>query len=266
MPPLHSRNLSRRSILASVPLLAGGLVARRIGATHAAQVSIAGDCSVEPALQYLCDFNTLNFMALPARGTGTLEPDLDWVVAQTSVSGVVMIPPGWSLFNGFANSWDRDGVPQWTASPLPYPYWTTSVLVSPDDTAAYIHATGGIDDVNLLPEDGAQLMRELVMEPLVQPTNLCLAEETGIVGDIGQGFWISGDRYEHELLLSRGTILTSSVAGFNLGPGSTFLFDAFVAPTNEAADLVLDVYLKILYQQLPKGGAGDPTPTPTPTP
>lgn len=262
----NSRFFSRRSLLASVPVLAAGFLSRHLRTTSAAQISLTGDCSVEPALQYLYDFNTLNFTALPIRDTGTLEPNLDWVIAQSPELGVFMIPPGWSLFNGFANSWDRDGNPQWTADTLPYPFWSTTAIVSADDTAAYIFVRGGIDNVHLTPADGAQLMRDIVMEPVAKPTSLCLAEQTDTLGDTGQGIWISGDRYGNELLLSRGSILASSVAGFSLGPGSTFFFDAFVAPSDEAADLVLDVYLKLLYQQIPKGGASDPTPTPSPTP
>ena len=266
MTSLLNRILSRRSFIAGLPLVAGGAIAHKQRASGAAQISLAGDCSVEPALQYLLDFNTLNFTALPVWGSGTLEPDFDWVPVQTPEIGILMIPPNWSVVHQFAHEFDRDGVPIWTESQLPYPFWTTTMFVSPDDLVAYIFVRGAIDNVQLLPADGADLMRHIVMDPVVRPENLCMAEHTDLSGEIGTGNWVSGDRYDHELLLSRGTVLVSPVAGPSLGPGTTFFFEAFVAPTEIAAELTLDVYLKILYQQLPKGGDGEPTPTPSPTP
>lgn len=260
------RFLSRRTLLAGSPVLAAAGLAQLKRAASSAQTTTVGDCSVEPALQYLYDFTSLNFTALPVWGTGTLEPDIDWVIAQSPELSFLMIPPGWTVYNGFANSFDRDGIPQWTETPLPWPFWSTTEFASPDGSAAYVFIRGALDSVQLLPEDGAALGRHLVMLPDFQPKNLCTAVQTDSLGEINRGFWVAGDRYDGELLLSRGTILVSSVAGMNLGPGSTFFIDAFVSPTETSADLMLDVFLKFLYQQMPKGGNGEPTPTPSPTP
>lgn len=257
------RLLSRRTLLAGAPMLAAAGLAQLKRASSAAQTSTSGDCSLEPALQYLYDFATTNFMALPVV---TLEPDIDWVIAQSPELSFLMIPPGWTVFNGFANTFDRDGVPQWTENPLPWPFWSTTEIVSPDGSAAYIFIRGALDNVQLLPEDGVELMRHLVMLPDVRPDNICTVGQTDMLGDIHRGFWLSGDRYGEELLLTRGSILVSEVAGMNLGPGSAFFLDAFVSPTNESADLMLNVFLKLLWQQVPKGGDGEPTPTPSPTP
>lgn len=262
-PPLN-RILNRRTLLTGASAVTATAWIQQRHAAGAGQLSVSGDCSLEPALQHVFNFSTSNFNALPLHRMGSLEPGPDWVISQSPELGILLTPPGWRVINEVANTFDREGLPQWQSGQLPFPWWATTVVESPDASTGYIFIRGALDDIHITPAAGADLTRHLVMLPDVQPQSLCLAEQVDNLGDMTNEYWVSGDRYDHELLLSRGTSIVSSVSGSNLGPGSTFLIDAFVAPADRAEDLVLDVYLKILYQLLPKGGAGDPTPTPTP--
>lgn len=262
----RNRFFNRRTLLMSTPILAAGLWSQRPQASRASQIELTGDCSVEPALQYVYDFSTSNFMALPLQRMGSLDPGPDWVIARSPELGVLLVPPDWIVVNGWANSFDRDGIPEWSGTQPQYPFWATTLVASPDETVAYMYVTGSVDQVELTPADGAQIARNVMMGVERRNRSLCLAEQVDPQYDMQLGHWISGDRYGSDLLFTRGSTIISSVSGANLGPGTTFLFDGFVVPRAEAEDLVLDVYLKILYQLLPKGGATDPTPTPSPTP
>ena len=260
---LH-RSVSRRYLIASAPLIAAGLWSRRLGSSSAAKIETTGDCTLNPALRHVYNFATSNFAALPLERLGSMDPGVDWEMNQTPELGLLFTPPDWEVSHAWANVFDRSGEPQWQGSPVPPPNWVITIVASPDDTAGYIFAKGALDNVSLSPADGAEMARRMVMGDSNRSERLCEALQTDAQYQLDTSYWITGDQFGKDLLLSRGTLLASSVGGFHFGPGTTFLFDAFVAPQDQSEDLVLDVYLKLLYQQLPKGGSMESTPTPTP--
>lgn len=262
----RERIINRRSIMLGAPLLAAGLWTQRPKVS--AQVQVTGDCSIEPAVQYVRDYASQNLMALPAEKMGaTLDPAVDWVMAQSGELGVLLIPPGWTLVNAWANTTDSDGMPEWQTTQLQFPFWATTLIVSPDESAMFMHVYGAYDNVELSAADGAELARQLVMGRDQRPDGICQVEQIDPPAMLQSSKWLTGDRYGSSLMVSKGELLISSVSGMTLGYGTTFIFDAFVAPATEAEDLVLNVYLKLLFQLAPKGGGGgDTTPTPSPTP
>lgn len=258
------RILNRRTVLAGVPFVGVGLWSQRPRVS--AQMQMSGDCTLEPAVQYLRDYATMNLQALPADKMGmTFEPGVDWEIAQSAELGILMIPPGWTLVNVWANSVDSDGMPEWQQNQPQFPFWAATIIISPDESAMFMYVYGGVDDVALSPADGADLARQLVMGTEDQPNNICQIEQVNPPSTQQSAAFLTGERYESNLMVSKGDLLISSVSGMNLEYGTTFMIDAFVAPASEAEDLVLNVYLKILYQLIPKGGESEPTPTPTPS-
>ncbi len=261
-----NHRISRRSLIGITPFIGSGAALLGGSIARSAQIDISGDCSMEPALTYLYDFVTLNFEKLPIWGSGTLDPDIDWQLVESNELGFLLAPPDWSVHNGYANSFNQDGTPNWMNERVPGPYWSMTAIISPDESAAYIYTKGAIDDVILTGADGATITRESIMGSERRSTNLCVAQQVKDQGDIGLRHWVAGDRYGRNLVLSHGSVVVSSSGGLNHGPGSTFLSNAYIAPARESADLMMDVFLKLVYQQMPEGeGGGLPTPSPTPS-
>lgn len=267
MASILSRRFSRRSAMAATPMLVAGVLAYRSQRGSAAQVQVDGDCALEPAMIHFANFAAGNLMALPTARIQSFDPGIGWQMAQSPELGVFLAPPGWTVANGFANTFDRNGMPQWQAEPLPYPFWSTTIISPPDQSSAYMYVRGAIDNVALTPTDGIELGRALIMEGQGTPRSVCQLQQTEPPSMMTTAHWVAGDRYGRtDLLMHRGSVIISEVAGASLGPGTTFLLDGIIAPRAGAEELFLNTYLQILWQFLPKGGGGDPTPTPTPTP
>ncbi|MCO5217244.1 MAG: hypothetical protein M9909_00165 [Thermomicrobiales bacterium] len=267
MDSILRRRFSRRSAVAATPMLMAGLLAYRSQLGSAAQMQVEGDCSLEPALVHYANFAAGNLMALPTLRIRSFDPGVGWQMAQSPELGFFLAPPGWTVANGYANTFDRNGLPQWQAEPLQYPFWSTTIIAPPDQSSAYMYVRGAIDNVALTPVDGADLGRSLIMAGEGRPQNVCQITQTEPPSTITSAHWVAGDRYGRtDLLMHRGSVLISEVAGASLGPGTTFMLEGIIAPRADAEDLFLNTYLQILWQFLPKGGGGgDPTPTPTPT-
>ena len=258
--------LNRRALLAVPPLAMLGLLAQRLAGAQTPRMETRGDCLDEPAMKMLLDFQTGNWDRLPFQREEDVLPGIDWVVAETIDHGMLFVPPEWTVLNVWANEFARNGIPEWQAEPLPFPFWNATFIISPDESAAFISVTGSIDAPPFLDgDDCIELARATIMGSDEEGRELCAAQQQQSNGLMGEVLYAFGDRYGSDLFMCRGHALQSEVAGPSLGPGTSFSFDVMVGPRRESEAMMTETYMRILWQMLPKGG-GASTPTPTPTP
>ncbi len=232
----------------------------------AGQLDIDGDCAAEPAAEKLLFFATADFPKLSQVGVHEMSTPIGWEPAQGSELGPFLSPPEWSVINAWANTFASDGTPEWQQQPLPYPFWSATMVVAPDERALYMHVSGGVDNVYLSAQEATDIARVTVLGPDARLRPVCTVGQHGGGPDLGTVDWVSADRHRSNLLLTRGWGIQSDVSGPSLGPGTQFGFDAMVAPRREADRYMVDVFLRILWQFVPRGSGGDSTPTPTPAP
>jgi hypothetical protein len=247
----------------------GAAAIHRLASAQSGGLNIRGDCTEEPALQMMMDFATGNLDRLPYRTMDEFLPGADWEFRESVELGMLLVPPGWNVQNVQANSFSRNGVPEWQSQQLSFPYWGGCFIISPDESAAYIYISGRMDGPPFLDGNGlVELARTSVMGSDNTPREVCVStqDEPGFSRQSSQ--FVVGDRYGRDLIISRGFGIQSEVSGATLGPGTEFGFEIMAAPRRESAELMEDVFIKIMWQLIPRSGSGDdePTPTPSPTP
>lgn len=261
-------SLSRRRFLAIAAAIPALVVGKRLRTSSAQNYTEHGDCSIIPALEWYRHFATANFVALPSRGLNDHLPQHNWQATEDPELGPFMVPPGWTTDTFFANQFERDGSPIWGVDFLDHPRWTATMVTSPEQEAFYMHIVGAIDDVMLDSPGGAQLSRELAIGKEVETEPLCLMEQYRVEGQIPVTDWLAGETFGDHLLMTGGVAFTTDFTGFNYQPGSRFIIDVLVCPYEQSSEYMQDVFLRILWQFVPKspGGVGEVTPTPSPTP
>lgn len=260
--------LNRRALLAMPPLAGIGLIAQRMTSAQSPQLETRGDCLDEPALRMLLDFQTGNWDRLPFTREEDVLPEADWVVGVSPEIGALLVPPDWTFLNVWANSFAENGVPEWQAEQMVYPWWAATFIISPDESAAFISVTGGVDGRPYLGAgDLVELAQNTIMGSADEGREVCAALQEQQAGlGMNEVLYTFGSRYGRDLLVCRGWGLQSDVSGPSAGPGTTFNFDVMIGPRRESEELMTDVFMRILWQMLPKSGDGASTPTPSPTP
>lgn len=266
MRPTLPESTSRRTLLGLAPAAAVATWAMLRASSNARQMEVDGDCAREPAADLLYNFVTTNFAALPYVG---LDDRVDWRLGQSTKFGAFMAPPDWSVVNAWANEWGPNGIPRWQTEPLPAPAWTTTTVIAPDQDALWMYVEGSVDDIYLTPELAGELARATIVGSDANLRDVCALRQTDIVNtELENTLFMTADRQGSELLLTHGWALLAPFGGPSLGKGSAFGITGMIAPRRHAEDVMRDVFLRIMWQLLPRAGGGsdDDEPTPTPTP
>ncbi|MCC6705009.1 MAG: hypothetical protein IT334_09035 [Thermomicrobiales bacterium] len=267
VPTVARAHFTRRALIAAPPLAMLGLVAQRLTFAQDDGLVSRGDCTDEPALRMLLDFQTNNLDRLPYRTLDDVLPGVDWQLVNSPDLGAFFVPGDWTPLVLWANAIDDRGVPEWQQEQPRWPFWSAVFVVSPDQTSAWISVQGAVDGPPYLDADALMsLARTTIMGSDERGRELCAVgrhDSTGLMGNVLFAF---GDRYGSDLFCCRGYGIPSEAAGPSFGPGTAFGFDAMIAPRRQSEETMRDVFIRILWQFLPKPGGGESTPTPTPTP
>jgi len=216
---------------------------------------IEGDCEDEPSLQMLFDWRDGKPVYESIADSG---PQIDWVPFEhPSLPVPSLIPPDWTGVAGWADSFSRDGVPEWQDAPLALPQLTMSRIVAPDGDAAFEYAVGSIQQVLLTTADSATLAKENVLGADPTLRSVCVIDDQ--YNQLSPG-WFTADRHETSLLATFGNALQLP---HDIVPATVVTFTSLYGPRKDMEQLMFDVFLRILFQFL-GGGSSDPIPTPTP--
>lgn len=260
--------LSRRRFLVAAGIASTIVAGSRYRSSQASQATEHGDCALIPAMYWYREFQRANFIAMPYTELNEHLPQHGWTATSDPELGPFLVPPGWTTDNFFANRLDRAGSPIWGAEYLEHPRWTATMVTAPNQSAFYMIIHSIVDGVQVDSQGGARLVRELAIGPEVETEAFCLIEQLSIEGQLPMSVWVSGETFDDYLIMSNGHAIAADFLGMSAGPGSRVVGNVLVCPYDEADDYMREVFLRILWQFVPKapGGAGEVTPTPSPTP
>lgn len=259
-----NKSASRRTLLGLAPVVAATIWAGRGSASNARQLELEGDCTSEPAVELLYNFFTLNVEALQYLGLTDLD---GWKLAESTQLGPFMVPGDWDVVNVWANDWEDNGIPRWQAEPMPAPAWSATMVISPGQDAFWVYVYGSVDGPHQTTFEIGDLARSVIVGSDARLREICATgQQEAVNTDLENTLFLTADRQGSEMLLTHGWALQSPFTGPSLGSGATFGITGMVAPRRDAEEIMQNVYLRIMFQLLPKGsgGAGPPTPTSTP--
>jgi hypothetical protein len=256
MTALPHRVLTRRALLGAASFAGTAAWAHRASGRQSADPVVEGDCEVEPAVKMLFDWRS----GLPVyQSVAESGPQLDWQpFNHPSFLGPFLIPPGWTGSAAWADSFTRDGVPEWRDVPMSLPQLTLSRVTAPDGDASFEYAIGSIQNALITTRQTATIAKQSVLDANPRLRPVCSIDDQG--NALAPG-WFSADRHRSSLLITFGTALTLPS---EILPATVISFNSLFGRRRQMEELMYDVFLRILFQFL-GGGSGDPIPTPTPT-
>lgn len=246
--------ISRRSLIGIAAAGAAGALGFKASGRQAGE-DVLATCATEPAVDMLFRWRSGAPVYASVAENG---PQIDWVPIQPqATSGPFLIPPRWSAYSGWADSFTRDGLPEWQERPVSAPQLSATRVVSPDGEALFEYAVGAIQGVLLTTEQSSGIARGSIVGADANLRPVCMYDDQDNVVMPG---WFSVDRHRSRLLITSGN---ASTLPSDVLPATVVSYTAMYGRRRDMEDLMHDVFLRILYQFL-GGGSGDPTPTSTP--
>ncbi len=227
---IQSRFMNRRSLVAGVASLAAtGLWVRRTSGNQPGPV-MEGDCEEEPAIAMLFDWRAGRSVY---RSVADAGPQIGWEpFHHPSALGPFLIPPGWTGVAAWADSFTREGVPEWQARPLALPQLTLSRIVSPDGEAAFEYAVGSIQQVLLDTGQAATIAKQSMVgeSPRLRP--VCTIDDAN---NQLMPAWFTVDRHRSSLLTTFGNV---AQLPDHIVPATVVSFTTMYGPRRDMEDLM----------------------------
>ena len=252
----RSRVLNRRSFLTGAGATGAAMLLSRFGRAQVSDSAVyEGDCESEPAVEMLFDWRA-GKQVYPT--LGEMAPPPGWqLFNHPSLLPPFLIPPGWNAYAFWADSYDRDGVPEWQDKLLYLPQLTLNRVVSPDEDAVFEYAVGTVQPDLLTTMQSADLARRGLLGADVRYRQVCVIDDQ--LNALAPG-WFTVDRQRTNLLLTFGNAL--QMPSLYL-PGTVVSYNTMYGPRRHMKELMYDYFLRFMFQFLGGGGSNDPTPTPT---
>ncbi len=225
------------------------------GAARNRQV-VEGDCADEPAVQMLLDWRS-GLPVYPSPGDSAPPPD--WVLYQhPALFPPYLIPPDWTPQALWAETLTPAGEPIWQSNPPAAAQVILTRMTSPDERSVFEFATGAIQGVLLTTQEAALVGKQGLLGENPRLRQGCLIDDQE---NPLSPAWFSAERHRSNLVISFGNAMQLPDAFL---PATVVSYTNILAPRRNAAEMMYEVFLRMLFQFLGGGGSEAPTPTPTP--
>ena len=254
MSTFWGSQVNRRAFL-TAGAVAAPMLATQFVDGQGSDPEIEGDCEDESSVQMLVDWRE-GKVVYPTLGDSTPQPD--WVeFDHPTIFVPYLIPPDWTGVALWADSFTRDGEPEWQESQLYLPQLTASRIISPDGDAIFEYAVGSLQQVLLNTQDCASIAKQSIVGADPDLRQVCMIDDQY---NALSPNWFTVDRQSSNLLITSGNAMQLP---HDIAPATVVSFTSVYGPRSDMDDLMYDVFLRILFQFL-GGGSDDPTPTSTP--
>ena len=241
--------IPRRSLVQLAGAFAGaGFGARAVRARAQTPPTLIGegDCTVEPGVQLLVDFN----LGRPVSLTLTdLQAPTNWQpYRHPTLPLLLFIPPDWTGVAGWADSYSASGRPNWTDQRPDVPQLNLARVISAEGDAAFEYVVGNILGQPMTPEQVAPVAKQSLLGEDPDIRSICTFLDTNPLNPA----FFQADRFEQSIHITAGNAvgLPSLFA-----PATTVSFQNFFGPRTDFEELMRDVFLRFVVQFM--GGGGD---------
>lgn len=241
MSSRFAQSSSRRIVLSRLlaGLVAGSVpAARRVSAQTSLTEVWTGDCSLEPGVQFLLDWQA----GLPVVQITELAAPHEWVAYRhPSLPLALHIPPDWTPVAGWATTFSKSGMPQWKDRQPVLPQLTLFRIISPDNDAAFEYAVGSLAGQPRTPAEASPIAIQSLLGEDPELKEICGSLDSNPIGPSWFGAYLN----EKSLFASR---VFAVGAPDVLNPATIVTYTSLFGPEKDFEDLAHAVFARMIVQ------------------